>query len=68
MPSLPERPPLLDRASGNTLAFFERALRAKNDWKVASAAQEALRPIVDVLIAKKEQLAELQKSTVGIRL
>ena len=41
--------------------IFERALRAEDDWKAASALQETLRPKVEVLVTKKEQLADLDR-------
>ena len=44
---------LLERAREH-FGIFARALRAEDDLKAASAVQEALRPKVDVLIAKTE--------------
>ena len=41
--------------------IFERALLADDDWKAATAIQETLRPKVEVLITKKEQLADLDR-------
>ena len=51
---------LLDRAREH-FRIFARAIRAEDDWRAASAAREVLRPKVEVLIAKKEQLAELDR-------
>ena len=51
---------LLDRAREH-FGIFARAIRAEDEWKAASAAQETLRPQVEVLIAKKKQLAELDR-------
>ena len=41
--------------------IFERALRAEDDWKAVSALQETLRPKVEVLVTKKEQLADFDR-------
>ena len=41
--------------------IFERALLVEDDWKAATTMQETLRPKVEVLIAKKEQLADLDR-------
>ena len=42
-------------------SIYERALRAEDDWKVASALQKTLRPKVEALATKKEQLADLDR-------
>ena len=51
---------LLDRAR-EYFGIFARAIRAEDEWKAASAAEENLRPQVEELIAEKEQLAELDR-------
>ena len=57
---------LLERAWEH-FRIFARAIRAEDEWKVASTAQEALGSKVEVLIAKKEQLAELDRQIVELQ-
>ena len=51
---------LLDRTREH-FGIFARAIRAEDEWKASSTARETLRPQVEVLIAKKERLAELDR-------
>ena len=41
--------------------IFEKALRAEDDWKAATALQETLRLKVEVLTMKREQMADLDR-------
>ena len=47
--------------------IFERAFLAEDDWKTATAMQEVLRPKVEALITKKEQLADLDRQIVELQ-
>lgn len=46
--------------------IFERAIRVKDDFKAASNAQEAIRPEVEAIKVKNEQLANLDRQIIDL--